>query len=73
MEANKLEQGREVRVEHRSLLENQMKQKAFERAASQFNKSQERMAAERAEAAYQAMLADQMGKTTASMDKYAAN
>jgi len=73
MEANKLEQGRQVRMEHRSLLENQMKQKAFERAAGQFNKAQERMAAERAEAAYQAMLADQMAKTAASMDKYAAN
>jgi len=73
MESNKLEQGRQVRMEHRSLLENQMKQKAFERAAGQFNKAQERMAAERAEAAYQAMLADQMAKTAASMDKYAAN
>lgn len=73
IEANKLEQGRQVRMEHRSILENQMKQKAFEKAAGQFNKAQERMAAERAEAQYQAMLADQMSKTTASMEKYAAN
>ena len=73
MEANKLEQGRQVRMEHRALLENQMKQKAFSKAAAQFNKSQERMAAERSEAAYQAMLADQMAKTTANMEKFSAN
>jgi len=71
IEANKLEQGRQVRMEHRSLLENQMKEKAFKKAAAQFNKAQERSAAERAEAAYQSMLHDQMAKTSASMEKYA--
>ena len=72
MEANKTEAGRQVRMEHRALLENQIKDKAFQRAAAQFNKAQEKMAAERAEAAYQAMLDSQMSKTKASMAKYAA-
>lgn len=40
LEAQKLEHGRQVRMEHRALLENQMKEKAFARAASQFNKTQ---------------------------------
>ena len=57
---------------HRSLLENQIKDKAFKRAAGEFNKAQERMAAERAEAAYQMMLTDQMNKTTTTMNKFAA-
>ena len=56
---------------HRSLLENQIKDKAFKRAASEFNKAQERMAAERAEAAYQMMLNDQMAKTTTTMQRFA--
>lgn len=70
MEAAKLEGAREVRMEHRSLLENQIKDKAFKRAAAEFNKTQERMAAERAEAAYQSMLSDQMSKTSANMSKF---
>ena len=49
-----------------------MKDKAFKKAAAQFNKNQEKMAAERAEAAYQSMLQDQMQKTASSMQKYAA-
>lgn len=73
IESQKLEEGRQTRLEHRALLENQMKDKAFKKAAAQFNKAQERMAAERAEAAYQAMLKDQMSKTSASMQKYSPN
>ena len=45
---------------------------AFKRAAAEFNKAQERIAAERAEAAYQMMLGDQMAKTTSTMRKFAA-
>jgi len=71
IETNKLEEGRMTRLEHRALLENQMKDKAFNKAAAQFNKAQERMAAERAEGAYQSMLHDQMAKTMNSMEKYA--
>jgi len=70
IESQKLEEGRQTRLEHRALLENQMKDKAFKKAAAQFNKAQERMAAERAEAAYQSMLHDQMSKTMSSMEKY---
>jgi len=70
IEAQKLEEGRQTRLEHSALLQNQIKEKAFQKAAAQFNKAQERMAAERAEAAYQAMLHDQMSKTSASMEKY---
>ena len=42
-------------MQHRALLENQIKDKAFKRAAAEFNKAQERMTAERSEAAYQMM------------------
>ena len=48
----------------------QIKDKAFKRAAAEFNKAQERMAAERAEGAYQMMLNDQMAKTTSTMNKF---
>jgi len=72
IESSKLEEGRDTRLEHRAILENQMKDKAFKKAAAQFNKAQERMAAERAEAAYQSMLHDQMGKTMSSMEKFAS-
>ena len=66
MEANKTEAGRQVRMEHRALLENQIKDKAFQRAAAEYNKMQERMASERAEAQYQAMLREQLDKTAAN-------
>ena len=55
---------------HRALLENQIKDKAFKRAASEFNKAQERMTAERAEAAYQMMLNDQMDKTVTRIQQF---
>lgn len=71
IEADKAAGSKAVRMEHRSLLENQIKDKAFKRAAADFNKAQERMTAERAEAAYQMMLSDQMAKTTGTMTKYA--
>lgn len=70
LETQKLEEARKTRMDHRALLENQMKDKAFKRAAAEFNKTQEKMAAERAEAAYQAMLQEQMRKTTANMGRY---
>lgn len=72
MEAAKDAEQKDVRMSHRALLENQIKDKAFKRAAGEFNKAQERMAAERAEAAYQMMLNDQMAKTTSTMRKFAA-
>jgi len=72
-EKAKHDEAQMVRMQHRSLLENQIQQKAFANAASQFNKAQERSMAERAEAAYQMMLNDQMAKTTATMSKFAAN
>ena len=40
-------------------------------AAADFNKLQERLAAERAESHYQSMLDQQMSKTMAQMSKYA--
>ena len=61
----------DVRMQHRALLENQIKDKAFKRAAAEFNKAQERMTAERAEAAYQMMLGDQMAKTSSTMNRFA--
>ena len=72
MEQDKTNQMKDIRMMHRSLLENQIKDKAFKRAAAEFNKAQERMTAERAEAAYQMMLNDQMNKTTTTMNKFAA-
>lgn len=71
LEKAKLDNAHEIRMMHRSLLENQIKEKAFKRAAGEFNKAQERMTAERAEAAYQMMLDDQMAKTSSTMRKFA--
>ena len=62
---------RSVRMEHRALLENQIKDKAFKKAAAEFNKAQERMTAERSEAAYMMMLNDQMAKTSSTMNRFA--
>ena len=42
----------------------------LQRAAAEYNKMQERMASERAEAQYQAMLREQLDKTAANMDKF---
>merc|ERR1719353_1474664 len=67
---NLVEEAKQVRLEHQALLKNQMKDKAFQRAAAQYNKMQERMASERAEAQYQAMLREQLDKTAANMDKF---
>ena len=71
LEKAKLDEAAQIRMTHRSLLENQIKEKAFKRAAAEFNKAQERMTAERAEAAYQMMLHDQMAKTTTTMNAFA--
>jgi len=71
LERAKNEEMASVRMQHRALLENQIKDKAFKRAAAEYNKAQERMAAERSEAAYQMMLNDQMLKTTSTMQKFA--
>ena len=71
LEKSKLDEAQSIRMTHRALLENQIKDKAFKRAASEFNKAQERMTAERAEAAYQMMLDDQMSKTSTTMSKFA--
>ena len=71
IESQKLAEAKDVRMQHRALLENQIEDKAFKRAAAEFNKAQERMTAERAEAAYQMMLNDQMAKTTSTMQKFA--
>jgi len=71
MEQNKLNDAKDIRMTHRALLESQIKDKAFKRAAAEFNKAQERMGAERAEAAYQMMLNDQMNKTSTTMNKFA--
>jgi len=71
IERAKLEEAQQTRMGHRAVLENQIKEKAFKRAASEFNKAQERMTAERAEAAYQMMLNDQMKKTTTQMSRFA--
>lgn len=71
LEKAKLDEAAQIRMTHRSLLENQIKDKAFKRAAAEFNKAQERMTAERAEAAYQMMLHDQMAKTTTTMNAFA--
>ena len=43
VEAAKNEEAKQVRLEHQALLKNQMKDKAFQRAAAQYNKMQERM------------------------------
>lgn len=72
IEQAKLAEAASIRMQHRVLLENQIKDKAFKRAAAEFNKAQERTTAERAEAAYQMMLNDQMVKTTSTMNKFAS-
>ena len=72
LEKAKLDEAAHVRMQHRALLENQIKDKAFKKQAAQFNKAQERMTAERSEAAYMAMLNHQMSKTTSTMNKFAA-
>ena len=71
LEADKDASMKATRMQHRALLENQIKDKAFKRAAADFNKAQERMTAERSEAAYQMMLNTQMAKTTSTMQKFA--
>jgi len=73
LEKAKTDEAAMVRMQHRSLLENQIKSKAFTRAAAEYNKAQERSMAERAEAAYQMMLNDQMAKTTSTMNKFSQN
>jgi len=70
IEAIKDQEARHVRLEHQAMLKNQIKEKAFQKAASQYNKMQERMASERAEAQYQAMLREQMDKTMSNMEKF---
>jgi len=70
MEANKAAAALDTRLEHRKLIEQQMKDTAFKKAASEFDKSQERAAAERAEAHYQYILNDQLAKTQAQMTRY---
>ena len=59
-----------MRLEHQALLRNQIKDKEFKRAADTFNKMQEKMMAENAEAQYQAMLDDQMFKVKSQMEKF---
>lgn len=70
LEASKLQASAATRVEHRSLLEHQIKEKAYKKAAADFNKVQEKAAAERAEAQYQATLNSQLSRTMAQMAKY---
>jgi hypothetical protein len=70
IEKHKTEEAHQTRMMHRAILENQIKAKAFDRAAGMFNKAQERSMAERAEAAYQMMLNDQMAKTSMTMNKF---
>ena len=70
LEQSKLEGALNIRMQHRALLENQIKDKAFKRAAAEFNKTQERMSAERSEAAYQMMLKDQMAKTSSTLYRF---
>ena len=70
VEAAKNEEAKQVRLEHQALLRNQIKDKEFKRAADTFNKMQEKMMAENAEAQYQAMLQEQMTKTMANMEKF---
>ena len=73
IESNKATDMQQTRMQHRALLENQIKDKAFKRAAADFNKAQEKLTADRAEAAYQMMLGDQMAKTSMTMNKYASS
>jgi len=70
VEKGKADDALHSRMQHRALLENQIKDKAFKRAAAEFNKAQERMTAERSEAAYQTMLTDQMAKTSSTMNRF---
>ena len=71
LETAKLDEAKQTRMYHRAILENQIKDKAFKKAAAEFNKAQERTTAERAEAAYMMMLNDQMAKTTTTMQRFA--
>ena len=59
-----------TRMHHRQLLETQMKEKAFAKAAAEHNKAQEKLMAERAEAQYQTMLNAQLSKTQSQMQKF---
>ena len=70
IEAVKDQEAKQVRLEHQALLKNQIKDKAFQKAANQFNKMQEKQGSERAEAQYQAMLREQMDKTMSNMEKF---
>lgn len=70
LEASKVQASAATRMEHRSLLEHQIKEKAYKKAAAEFNKVQEKAAAERAEAQYQATLNSQLSRTMAQMSKY---
>merc|ERR1712060_647316 len=70
LESKKMDDARQTRYEHRALLEQQIREKAFKKAADDFNKVQERSAAERAESHYQSMLNDQLSKTQMQMAKY---
>lgn len=71
LEALKLEDARRTRLEHRALLEHQIKEKAFARAAAAFNTEQDRRASQRAEAAYQEKMARENARTAQQMAKYA--
>ena len=73
LEALKLEDARTTRLEHRALLEHQIKEKAFARAAAAFNTEQDRLASQRAEAAYQEKMASENARTAQQMAKYAPN
>jgi hypothetical protein len=70
MQASKLQQAADTRMQHRALLETQIKEKQFQKAATDFNKVQERQASQRAEAQYQEMLQSQLSKTQSQMSKY---
>ena len=67
LEALKLDEARKTRMEHRALLEHQIKEKAFERAAAAFNTEQDRLAAQRSEAAYQQKMARENARTAAQI------
>jgi len=71
LENSKQLAAQQTRMDHRSLLEQQIKEKTFKKASADFNKLQDRYAADRAEAHYQTMLDTQMAKTQAQMNKYA--
>lgn len=70
LQAHKMDLAHKSRLEHKALLEHQMKERKFKHAAAEHNKLQERLAAERAEGRYQAMLGNQLEKTNAQMRMY---